>query len=207
MCVKPADIKAADYAKSLDTWEADNAKIITWINNSVTHSIGAQLAKYETAKQRDMGIQDFYSAMSELWDQLALTESSELQAFPTYVTHREEKRLVQFLMALRDDFEGLRGTILHRSPLPSVDSVVHELLAEEIRFKSQADKGTPVPSTPSVFAAPHRPLPHNQNRSTLKISTDECAYCKEKGHWKSQCPQLLNKDKPQPQQQKRPLQQ
>ncbi|XP_073154102.1 uncharacterized protein [Henckelia pumila] len=163
VCVKPADIKAADYAKSLDTWEADNAKIITWINNSVTHSIGAQLAKYETAKQvwdhlsklytqsnfakqyqleadiralrqRDMDIQDFYSAMSKLWDQLALTESSELQAFSAYVTHREEKRLVQFLMALRDDFEGLRGTILHHSPLPSVDLVVHELLAEEIRW-------------------------------------------------------------------------
>ncbi|KAG6494830.1 hypothetical protein ZIOFF_042592 [Zingiber officinale] len=49
---------------------------------------------------------------------------------------REEQRLVQFLMTLRDDFEGLRGTILHCSPLPSVDSVVHELLAEEIRLKS-----------------------------------------------------------------------
>ena len=24
----------------IDTWEANNAKIITWINNSVEHSIG-----------------------------------------------------------------------------------------------------------------------------------------------------------------------
>ena len=39
--------------------------------------------------------------------------------------------VVQFLMVLRDDFEGIRATILHRSPLPSVDSVVNELLAEE----------------------------------------------------------------------------
>ena len=43
-------------------------------------------------------------------------------------------------MALRDDFEGLRGTILHRNPLPSVDSVVCELLAEEIRLKSHTEK-------------------------------------------------------------------
>jgi hypothetical protein len=33
------------------TWEANNAKIITWINNSVEHSIGTQLAKYDTAKE------------------------------------------------------------------------------------------------------------------------------------------------------------
>ncbi|KAG6502605.1 hypothetical protein ZIOFF_034890 [Zingiber officinale] len=98
-------------------------------------------------------------------------------------------------MALCDDFEGLRGTILHHSPLPSVDSVVHELLAEEIRLKSQVDKKTIASSTPSVFATPQRSMPHNQSRSTSKVSIDECAYCKEKGHWKSQCPLLLNKGK------------
>ena len=48
---KPSDENAEDFATSVDSWEADNVKIITWINNSVTHSIGAQLAKYETAKE------------------------------------------------------------------------------------------------------------------------------------------------------------
>jgi len=38
----------------IDTWEANNAKIITWINNYVEHSIGMQLAKYETA-MKDLG--------------------------------------------------------------------------------------------------------------------------------------------------------
>ena len=35
----------------IDTSEANNANIITWINNSVEHSIGMQLAKYETTKK------------------------------------------------------------------------------------------------------------------------------------------------------------
>ena len=35
----------------IDTWEANNAKIITWINNSVEHYIGMQLAKYETTNE------------------------------------------------------------------------------------------------------------------------------------------------------------
>ena len=40
-----------DYVADIDTWEANNAKIITWINNCVKHSMGTQLAKYETTKE------------------------------------------------------------------------------------------------------------------------------------------------------------
>ncbi|GJS32093.1 uncharacterized mitochondrial protein-like protein [Tanacetum coccineum] len=104
--VKPVNGLLVDnYAGLLDTWEVNNSKVITWINNSFTPSIGAQLAKYDTAKavwdhlarlysqfnfakqyqletgslqQNHMSIQDFYSAMSTLWDQLALTEPPEL---------------------------------------------------------------------------------------------------------------------------------
>jgi hypothetical protein len=64
----------------------------------------------------------------------------------------EQQRLVQFLTALRSDFEGLRGSILHRSPLPSVDFVVSELLAEEIRLQSYSEKGILSASNPSVLA-------------------------------------------------------
>lgn len=89
-------------------------------------------------QQKDMSIQEFYSTMSNLWDQLALTEPVSLQSHVDYIARREQQRLVQFLMALRDDFEGLRGNILHRTPHPPVDAVVSELLAEETRLKTQA---------------------------------------------------------------------
>lgn len=39
------------YAALIEAWEANNAKIITWINNSVKHSLGRQLAKNETTKK------------------------------------------------------------------------------------------------------------------------------------------------------------
>jgi hypothetical protein len=48
--VIPKNIKEGDVVL-IDTWEANNAKIITWINNFVEHSIGMQLAKYEIAKE------------------------------------------------------------------------------------------------------------------------------------------------------------
>ena len=49
--IMSTDTKVADYASLLDVQEANNSKIITWINNSVTQSIGTQLAKYETAQE------------------------------------------------------------------------------------------------------------------------------------------------------------
>ena len=54
---KLTDTSATKYAEQLDAWEANNSKIITWINNSVEHSIGTRLAKYVTTK--------------EVWDHLA----------------------------------------------------------------------------------------------------------------------------------------
>jgi len=100
----------------IDTWKANNVKIITWINNSVEYFIGIQLANYEItnevwdhlqrlfmqsnfAKQyqlendiralhHNISIQEFYSAMTYLWDQLALTESIELKACGAYIDRK-----------------------------------------------------------------------------------------------------------------------
>ncbi|KAI9194233.1 hypothetical protein LWI28_004270 [Acer negundo] len=143
--VKPNDEKAEKYADLLDVWEANNSKIITWVNNSVEHSIGTPLVKYETAKEIWDHLARFYMQsyfakqyqlesdiraleQKNLWDRLAFMESAELRACAPYIARGKEQCLIQFLMAIRDDFEGLRGLILHRSPLPSVDSAVSELL-------------------------------------------------------------------------------
>jgi hypothetical protein len=98
--------------------------------------------------------------------------------------------LVQFLTALRSDFEGLRGSILHRSPLPSVDSVVSELLVEEIRLQSYSEKGILSASNPSVLVVPSKPFSNHQNKPYTRVGFDECSFCKQKGHWKAQCPKL-----------------
>jgi len=38
-----------------------------------------------------MSIQEFYSAMTDHWDQLALTESTELKACGAYIERREQQ--------------------------------------------------------------------------------------------------------------------
>jgi len=75
-------------------------------------------------KQNDMSIQKFYSVMTTLWDQLALTELAKLSAFAPYITCKESQRLVQFLMALHSNFERLCGSIFHRNHLPFIDDLL-----------------------------------------------------------------------------------
>ncbi|KAH6815736.1 hypothetical protein C2S51_020556 [Perilla frutescens var. frutescens] len=185
---KPIEAHNEKFVEQIDVWEVNNSKIITWINNSVENSIDMQLAKYDTVKevwdhlerlytqsnfakqyqlemdvrslnQKEMSIQEFYSAMTNLWDQ---------------------------------------GNILHRSPLPSVDSVVSELLAEEVRHKSRVMKGLLPSPNPSIFAAHSRPLYNpshkNQSRPNSKVTTpNECNFYHQSGHWKAQCPLLVYK--------------
>jgi hypothetical protein len=38
-----------------------------------------------------MTIQEFYSAMTDLWDQLALTKSAELKACGAYIERKEQQ--------------------------------------------------------------------------------------------------------------------
>jgi hypothetical protein len=94
--VIPKNTEDEDVAL-IDTCEANNANIIIWINNSTKHSTGTQLAKYETTNevwdhlqklftqsnfakqyqlendiralhQKNMSIQEFYSAMTDFLD-------------------------------------------------------------------------------------------------------------------------------------------
>lgn len=79
----------------------------------------------QMARQGDKSVHDFYNLMTSFWDQLALMDPPELNKLDIYHTNRDEQQLVQFLMALRDEFEAIRGSILHRSPLS-------ELIVKEI---------------------------------------------------------------------------
>ncbi|XP_077250162.1 uncharacterized protein LOC143889730 [Tasmannia lanceolata] len=88
-------------------------------------------------------------------------------------------------MALQDDFETIRATILHRSPLSTVESALSELLAEETH------KGL-LPNPASVFAIVSHPKGnYSKGKSTQgyqDMSKIQCIYCKEYGHMVKNCP-------------------
>jgi hypothetical protein len=125
--------------------------------------------------KKNMSIQEFYSIMTNLQDQLTLTKSVELKACDAYIARH---RLIQFLMALHNEFKRLKGLILHHSPFLSIDSVVSELLAEEIRLQSYSEKGIISTSNPYVLAVSFKPLFNNQNKLYISDAFDECSFYK-----------------------------
>ena len=104
-------------------------------------------------------------------------------------------------MALLGDFEELKGSIFHHSLLPSIDSVVNKLLAEEMHLKSHSEKGIPSSLNPYVLAIPSKLPSNNHNRTYIRVTFDECSFCKQKGHWKAQCPKSRNQNQLQQQNQ------
>ena len=77
-------------------------------------------------------------------------------------------------MILKD----LGFSILHRSLLPFVDSVVSELLVEETRLKSHSKKGILSTLNPFVLVVPSKPSSNDQNRTSTRAAFDECSFCK-----------------------------
>ena len=81
-------------------------------------------------------------------------------------------------MALHSDFEGLRGSVLHCSPLLSVNSIVSKLLVEETRLKSHSEKGIIFTKNPSMLAITSKSSSNNKNRISTRVAFDECSFCK-----------------------------
>jgi hypothetical protein len=109
---------------------------------------------------------------------LALIESAELNAYGAYINRREQQWLVQFLMTFNNDFERLRGLILHCSQFPSIDSVVSELLTEEIHLWSYSKKRILFTSNPFMLVVSFKSFSINKNKLYIRFAFDECNFCK-----------------------------
>ncbi|KAK2973102.1 hypothetical protein RJ640_009754 [Escallonia rubra] len=132
-------------------------------------------------QERGQSINSFLSQMHSIWDQLALSEpkwecNADNQQF---TTHRDRQRLVQFLMALIDDFESVRASLLHRSPFPTLEAAISDLLYEETRLGSLKSQ-----RTDAVLAtSSSRPFKGNYSDSSQK----RC-HRKGPGHYLDECP-------------------
>ena len=90
-----------------------------------------------------------------IWDQLDLCDPPRDTPNDAikYATCYDQMRLYQFLMALHDDYELVRGQLLHQIPTSSLDTALNELVCEETRLQTlQAQKKLNVLATTSPLA-------------------------------------------------------
>ncbi|XP_025640741.1 uncharacterized protein [Arachis hypogaea] len=143
-------------------------------------------------QERGQAVFDFLAQMEITWDQLtscepALKDPTDAKAYEDY---RNWTRLIQFLMALTDDYEPVRASLLHQNPLPILEDALPRLKSEETRLGLLRSKSE------TVFAAIDRKgkICRNYNRPGHSFSdcpSIECRKCKQKGHIGSNCRKLF----------------
>src|SRR4051812_47974727 len=100
---------------------------------------------------------------------------------------RDRRNLFHFAMRLRPEFESLRGSLLHRSPLPSITDAVCELISDETRLRLLSSTQSPAPVTSALAASRTSPLPpavRGPPKANPKVTY---FYCKKPGHIVSAC--------------------
>ncbi|GAV69165.1 hypothetical protein CFOL_v3_12666 [Cephalotus follicularis] len=124
--------------------------------------------------------------MSYYWSLLAVSQPKwHCQEDQTLFTaYRDKLRLTQFLMALRDDFEPTRASILNRQPLPSLETALSELKSEETRRLSITSQQSPFIITATSSAPPHRS--DNSRRP-------RCTHCHRFGHTVKTCYAIIGR--------------
>ncbi|KAF2304967.1 hypothetical protein GH714_000772 [Hevea brasiliensis] len=117
--------------------------------------------------------------MTALWDQLSLSEPLwyDIRDVELYAKERDEFRVYQFTLALNDEFESVRSSLLHRDPFPKLEIVVTELLSEEARLATLKSQQSII-TTDTVLATPASS--QSQNKVTCRELMEEV--CKELAH-------------------------
>ncbi|KAK2644515.1 hypothetical protein Ddye_019710 [Dipteronia dyeriana] len=198
----------------LKIWEAKNAKVLLLINEFVDPAIKKRLAAFKSSKeawnylarlyahstlaenyrfeiemraisQGDRTIEELRDILVGYWDKLAVMEPKDLSSLDSFKKYRGEHQLVQLLVALRDDFEPLRRSILQRSTFPSVQEAVEDLVTEEGRLKKL---NVPPPQAQLEKLSINQPFDR-------QVAKNRCTHCHQTGHSMLNCPETLKNDR------------
>ena len=149
------------------------------------------LKQLHTLKQRPgQPVFEFLAQMEIIWDQLVSCEPSldgEKDA-KKYEQYRDRTRLIQFLMALNDEYEPVRASLLHQTPLPTLEDALPRLKSEETRLeliRPQSDLALAATDKQSNNYCRNC---HKKGHILPQCPTVECHICKKVGHIAPQCP-------------------
>ncbi|XP_050939328.1 uncharacterized protein LOC127148935 [Cucumis melo] len=150
------------FIERLEEWDNKYHQIITWLSNTSIPAIHTQFDAFEKAGQ---SVNEYLAVLQPIWTQLDQAKISQ-----------DHLRFIKVLMGLRSEYESVKAALLHRSPLPSLDAAIQEILFEEKRLGINLSKHSDV-----VLASTY---------SSLGASSTFCKNCKLTGHKFIDCPKI-----------------
>ncbi|XP_024025631.1 uncharacterized protein LOC112092806 [Morus notabilis] len=116
--------KPGEKDPKLKTWRSENSMVTAWLINSMDYSIGKPFLFLPTAKaarQGDREVMVYCNEMVNLWQELDLRYEEEWDCTNDSVH------------CMKRELDEVRGRILGRKPLPSIQEVFSEVRREKKR--------------------------------------------------------------------------
>jgi hypothetical protein len=183
---------------SLTFGNLDNAKDI-WDMLAQRYNTTNLAQRFQTVtklhrmhQEPGQSIIEFYSQMTHLWNQLALYEPKwrNKDDASNYITFRDILHLDEFLTATRNEFKNTRASLLHHTPLLSLESALCELISEETQFSTmKLQTSKVVMATASCNMGAPNSIHVGFSSSNQNI---QCHYCQKFGHRYSECKKRLS---------------
>ncbi|TYK21374.1 Zinc finger, CCHC-type [Cucumis melo var. makuwa] len=132
-------------------------------------------------QEAGQSVNEYLAVLQPIWTQLDQANIS-----------KDHLRLIKVLMGLRPEYESVKAALLHRSPLPSLDAAIQEILFEEKRLGINLSKHSDVvlastyspPGASSTFCKNCKLTGHK----FIDCPKIECRYCHKPGHILDNCP-------------------
>ncbi|KAH9659029.1 hypothetical protein KPL70_023708 [Citrus sinensis] len=102
----------------------------------------------------------------------------------------DEDKALLLLNSLPDEYDHLTTTLLHGKDSVTFDAVCSALYNSETRKKDRKDHRDTIAEALTARGRSQSRKPGKRNKSKGRLAKDECAFCREKGHWKKNYPKL-----------------
>ncbi|TXG53212.1 hypothetical protein EZV62_022381 [Acer yangbiense] len=108
------------------TWDAENSMVMTWLVNAMEEDISANYLGYSNAKDMWDNLNQMYSDLGNQYQDLDMLNEykwKDPEDGAQYQKLLDNNRVFRFLTGLNVEFDEVRGRIIGRQPLPSINEV------------------------------------------------------------------------------------
>ncbi|KAH9802500.1 hypothetical protein KPL71_001412 [Citrus sinensis] len=158
-------------------WETLEEK---YMKKSLENRLYMKKKLYRFTYIHGMSLNDYVNSFNKiLADFLKLNERFE-----------DENKALLLLNSLPNKYDYLTTTLLHGKDSITFDDVCSALYNSETRKNDRKDHRETVTKALTERGRSQSRKPGKRSKSKGRLAKDKCAFCREKGHWKKNCPKL-----------------
>ncbi|KAH9648489.1 retrotran gag 3 domain-containing protein [Citrus sinensis] len=181
------------YSTAKELWDNVSQMYSDYGNQSQIYEL--QLALGDIC-QGDYSITKYFNTLKRLWQDLDLFNDYEWESIEDFKHHKQtvnNERIFKFLAGLNVEFDEIRGRIIGRKPLPTLEDVFSEVRREESR------RGVMLGKKNSIVSVEKSTLVTANANATRSITQQQqkpqvwCDYCNKPHHTREACWKLHGK--------------